>query len=168
MKNGNVTPEQFLEIKTMLSIPLTKVDIEARTGRSYSTITRIEESPSYEGYQTLVKTQNQKYSTKDKMVAKKAEKDITFGKRQVPEENVVEPITEGHEPTPTANSTEVKKFDELVTLEREILQAKKDLLAINKELVEQDKKLNEALTAFIQDMKENNEAVKSLVEALNS
>jgi hypothetical protein len=166
-KNG-VTQEEFIQIKTLLSVPLTKTEIEEKTGRSYSTITRVDETDSFEAYQTLVTTQNKEYNTalKNKLNAKKEESKMTFGERQteLDENQVVEAIAE--KVVPAEKQEQENRYEALFTLEKEILEIKKQLLEVEREIANETKALKQSLTENLTAMGVNTQAVKDLTDAI--
>jgi hypothetical protein len=176
VKNG-LTRDEYIEIKTLLSVPLSSAEIERRTKRSWPTIRNIRDSKTYEEYFELGRKSKEKPALQEKIESKKTEEEtvpnpvpveetsvtevpeptpvnatqMVFGERQAPEDNTVEKVEE--------NKPEMTKFDELMALEKELLVVNKEILACEKEVVAK-------MTSLMESLGVNTEAIKDLTVAI--
>lgn len=174
-KNG-LTPEEYIQIKTMLSIPLSNAEVERRSGRSWPTIRNVKMSESYEHYHELGREQAQKVKSAlyNKIVSQKTEPSMaedtetetatvektptrmTFGQRQSPEENEIEKIERAGG----------AKLEEMLLLGKEAVEYKRQLVEVNKELIAKQQAVIDLITENSKLLGLNTEALKELTTAI--
>jgi hypothetical protein len=176
-KNG-LTQEEYIQIKTMLSIPLKNTEIEKRSGRSWPTIRNVQMSNSYDNYHQIGREQalraKEKSALYNKIVTQKTEQNtvedteaetatvektptrMTFGERQSPEENEIEKI----------ERASGAKIDEMLQLGKEAVEYKRQLVEVNKELVAKQQAIIDLITENSKLLGLNTEALKELTTAI--